>query len=67
VTIRHCTDLSEPVEERPRQTLAPTALMERVLAGKQSGGLVLDVEGARELRDVHLPPVVQARVQALQH
>ena len=56
----------EAVYERPRQPLAPAALLQRVLAGE-------DLEGRRtleflvDLGDVHRRAVVQAAVQALQH
>ena len=49
-----------------RATFAAAAVAQRVLAGEQSEVRVL-AESLVHLRDEHAPPVVQNRVQPLQH
>ncbi len=60
-------NLSESVEEGFRQSLTPTALRERVLAPKDLGLLVLDLEAHTQFRNVDLCSVIKAGVQTLQH
>lgn len=61
------TYLREPVQEGLGQPFAAPSLRERVLAGKDLGLLVLDLEAHGQFGDVNLGPVIKAGVQALQH
>lgn len=59
--------LCEPVQERLGQPFAAPSLCKRVLAGKDLGLLMLDVEAHAQFRNVNLCSVIKAGVQALQH
>ena len=59
--------LSESVEEGLGQSLTSTALSERVLAAKDLGLLMLNLEAHAQFRNVDLCSVIKAGVQTLQH
>lgn len=59
--------LSESVKEGLGQSLTPTALSEGVLAAKDLGLLMLNLEAHAQLRNVDLSSVIKAGVQTLQH
>lgn len=59
--------LSESVEEGLGQSLTPTALSEGVLAAKDLGLLMLNLEAHAQFGNVDLGSVVEAGVQSLQH
>lgn len=59
--------LSESVEEGFGQSFTPTALCEGVLATKNLGLLVLNLETHAQFRNVHLCSVIKAGIQTLQY
>lgn len=59
--------LSKPVEKGFRQTFATSSLREGVLAAKDLGFLMLDLETYAQFRDEDFCSVVEAGVQTLQH
>ena len=48
------THLSESVQERLGQTFTATALLQRVLAGKNTRAILLDLKGLAQLWNKHL-------------
>lgn len=59
--------LSESVEKGFGQSFTPTTLSERVLAAKDFGLLMLNLEAHAQLRNVDLCSVIKAGVETLQH
>lgn len=59
--------LGESVEKGFRQSFTPTTLSEGVLAAKDFGLLMLNLEAHAQLRNVDFCSVIKAGVQALQH
>lgn len=59
--------LSESIEEGFGESLAPTALSEGVLAAKDLGFLMLNLEAHTQLRNVDLCSMIKAGIQTLQH
>lgn len=59
--------LCEPVQERLGQTFATSSLCKRVLAGKDLGLLMLNLEAHAQFRNINLCSVIKAGIQALQH
>lgn len=59
--------LSESVQEGLGKAFASSSLCERVLAAKDLGLLMLNLEAHAQLRDVDLSTMVKASVKTFQH
>ena len=60
-------DLCESVEERARETLATTTLIQGILTGKDACAAMLDVKSSGQLWHKHLTAMIQAGIKTFKH